>query len=203
MKIIQVPNPLLYQSVRQLSLKKINGNDSASVNSAAQVRYEIDKRTTRIIQDMIQAMKLARNPEGVGLAGNQLGLPLAIFVMMPKKNGAVIVCINPKIIEIDKTYHSEKDALSGHSKKKHEKGLEGCLSIPGIWGEVNRAERVRLEYVDENGILHDRWFEGFEAIVIQHEMDHLSGKLFTQRAVEQGHELMKEVGNGEFERYQF
>jgi hypothetical protein len=49
----------------------------------------------------------------------------------------------------------------------------------------------------------DRWFEGFEAIVIQHEMDHLSGKLFTQRAVEQGHELMKEVGNGEFERYQF
>lgn len=203
MKIVQVPHPMLYQTTGPVSLKKIDTGAAATGDT-----YLIDKRIRKIISEMIVAMKSARNPEGVGLAANQLGLSMAIFVMMPRKNGDVVVCINPKIITVSDTSVNSAtqivERVNHHEhgrKHKNERGMEGCLSIPNIWGEVDRADRVRMEYVDENGTTIDRWFEGFEAIVVQHEMDHLNGILFTQRAVEQGHELVKDVGNGEFEHY--
>lgn len=208
MKIVQVPHPVLYQPVGPVSLKKIEAGESTTSGT-----FLIDKRTRKIIAEMIDAMKAARNPEGVGLAANQLGLSMAIFVMMPRKNADVIVCINPKIISTEQKLDNESNqdsqkatnspAAHHHQKRRNgnERGMEGCLSIPNIWGEVDRIDRVRLAYVDGNGVTVDRWFEGFEAIVVQHEMDHLNGILFTQRAVEQGHELVKEVGNGEFEHY--
>ena len=58
---------------------------------------------------------------------------------------------------------------------------EGCLSLPGIHEKVPRAEKVRIQYVDEDFVEHDEWVEGFLARVIQHEFDHLDGKVFTDR----------------------
>ena len=58
---------------------------------------------------------------------------------------------------------------------------EGCLSFPGIHEKVNRPERVRISWLDENFVEHDEWFEGFPARVLQHEIDHLDGKCFIDR----------------------
>ena len=83
-----------------------------------------------------------------------------------------------------------KDPTKKLSKKKVK--LEGCLSIPRIWGPVKRADRIFLNYQDMTGKKYLKWFSGFEAIIIQHEVDHLNGIVFTQRSVEQKGQLYKE-----------
>ena len=70
--------------------------------------------------------------------------------------------------------------------------LEGCLSIPRIWSPVNRHAKVHLEYTNLRGERKDKWFSGFDAVIIQHEMDHLHGILFTQRSLEQHMKLYEE-----------
>ena len=71
---------------------------------------------------------------------------------------------------------------------------EGCLSLPGIHERVPRAERVHIEYVDENFVEHDEWVEGYLARVIQHEFDHLEGKVFTDRISP----LRRQMNKGKF-----
>ena len=82
------------------------------------------------------------------------------------------------------------DPTKKKSKKKIK--LEGCLSIPRIWGPVKRSDRIFLHYQDLASKKHLKWFTGFEAIIIQHEIDHLNGIVFTQRAVEQKGQLFRE-----------
>jgi peptide deformylase len=64
------------------------------------------------------------------------------------------------------------------SREGKAKGEEGCLSVPGIYDDVERAERIRLRYQDAEGTTHERDLDGLLAICVQHEMDHLTGKLF-------------------------
>jgi peptide deformylase len=80
--------------------------------------------------------------------------------------------------------------------------LEGCLSIPRIWGPVKRANRVLLEYQDLSGEKKTEWFTGFRATIVLHEVDHLQGVLFTQRAIEQNSALYEER-DGELERMKY
>lgn len=75
---------------------------------------------------------------------------------------------------------------------KHIK-LEGCLSLPSIWGEVKRHPQIIVSYLDEKGKPHKRLFKGFMATVIQHEIDHLNGILFPKRVLEQKGKLYKSV----------
>ena len=63
--------------------------------------------------------------------------------------------------------------------------LEGCLSIPKIWGKIKRAKTLTLRFQDEQGREHEEQFTGFLATIIQHETDHTNGILFTQRVLEQ------------------
>ena len=140
------------------------------------------------------------DPPGVGLAANQVGLNLSIFIIRPTKKSKTKVFINPKIIKISKTLiererkdPTKKSFDSAQDKpKKGKVKLEGCLSIPKIWGPVKRSDRAFLEYQDLTGKKYIKWFDGFEAIIIQHEMDHLSGVVFTQRSIEQRGQLYKE-----------
>lgn len=112
--------------------------------------------------------------EGVGLAAPQVGLALRLFVVdlrpmadeEPKYKDYTKTFVNPEIVE----YSEEKDTME-----------EGCLSIPGIHENVSRSTKVRIHYLDENFVAHEEVFEGFEARVIQHEYDHLEGKVFTDR----------------------
>lgn len=120
------------------------------------------------IQDLTHTMYLR---DGVGLAANQVGEALKIFVIDPywaSKEGAEknpIVMINPRII----------------SREGEQVYEEGCISLPDIFGKVQRANVIEYEYLDTEGKLQKRRAEGYEAVVIQHEYDHLEGVVFTDR----------------------
>lgn len=133
-----------------------------------------DKKLMGIIKDMKETLIAATNPKGVGLAAPQIGLPLRIFVTRPTEKSGIRVFINPEIIE-----------TSQPEKKKENGSLEGCLSIPTIWGDVTRAPKLTLRYQDETGIEHTEIITGFLATIVQHETDHINGILFTQRVLEQ------------------
>ena len=111
------------------------------------------------IEDLKKVLKAHDN--GVGLAANQIGVKKRAFVMYPLKDKEWInILINPVIIEkSEETIEIE----------------EGCLSYPGISASTKRYNRIKLQYLDElsNEIIEE--FEGFNAVVVQHEMDHLNG----------------------------
>jgi peptide deformylase len=137
----------------------------------------IDKRVQKMIVEMKQALSLADNPKGVGLAASQLGFNVRIFILWPDEKETMRAIINPTITE--KSTEMVKGIPSSESR------LEGCLSIPNVWGMVRRHKEVTMKFLDEKGTEKSEHFTGFPAIVVQHEVDHLDGILFTMRVVQQ------------------
>lgn len=121
--------------------------------------------TNRILKDMAETME---HYKGVGLAAPQIGLNLAIVVIKPGEDFPVFEFINPKIVN-----------CSGQ-----ELDVEGCLSCPGVFGEVSRCTEVQLEYQDRKGRHKNLDASGFFARIIQHELDHLAGVLFVDKATD-------------------
>jgi peptide deformylase len=122
----------------------------------------------QLVQDLADTMYDA---PGVGLAATQIGVNLRVVVTDTewRQEGAVRdlhVWINPEIISF------------GDEKVTFE---EGCLSVPEIYEEVERPAHIRLRWCDLDGNRHEADFEGFEAVALQHEFDHLDGKLFIDR----------------------
>jgi len=121
-----------------------------------------------ILDDMYETM-IAR--KGIGLAAIQIGLPLrAIVINLVSEDGTQkpeekYELINPEFITRDGETTYE----------------EGCLSVPGYYEEVKRAEKIEISYMDRTGAAHTLAAEGLLAICIQHEMDHLDGHLFIER----------------------
>lgn len=155
---------------------------------------EVDNRIKKIVSDMEKVLAAQNDPPGVGLAANQVGLDLSIFIIKTSEKAKIKVFINPKVV---KTSAVEDPPTGGGKtadvkKKKKKIKLEGCLSIPRIWGPVKRADRVFLKYQDLTGKEYLKWFTGFEVIIIQHEIDHLNGIVFTQRSLEQRGQLYRE-----------
>ncbi len=108
--------------------------------------------------------------DGVGLAANQVGSTFRVFVIDPgiSEEGAEpnpAVMINPLI----------------ESREGEINGDEGCISLPGIFAAVNRAKKISYSYTDPEGQRHHETAEGYKAVVIQHEYDHLEGIVFTDR----------------------
>lgn len=151
----------------------------------------IDVNIKKIVSDMEKVLIAQDDPPGVGLAANQVGLNLAIFIMKASEKSKTKIFINPKIIKLG-TSDIERNRKNPIKKKRNKIKLEGCLSIPRIWGPVKRKDRVFLKYQDINGKEYLKWFSGFESIIIQHEMDHLNGIVFTQRSLEQKGQLYRE-----------
>jgi len=81
---------------------------------------------------------------------------------------------------------------SAKNQKRKKTKLEGCLSIPRFWAAIKRADKVLLEYQTTDGQTQSKWFSDFKAMIIQHEVDHLRGILFTQKALEQNVSLYEE-----------
>jgi peptide deformylase len=148
---------------------------------------KIDDKIKRIVLDMDHILTAQNDPPGVGLAANQVGLNLSIFIIKPTEKSKTKVFVNPKIIKVVINRVATKKSPS---KKKIR--LEGCLSIPRIWGPVKRADKIFLHYQDLTGRSYSKWFAGFEAVIIQHEVDHLNGVVFTQRSLEQKKQLYRE-----------
>jgi peptide deformylase len=123
----------------------------------------IDGTTQKMIEDMSYTMY---NSKGVGLAAIQVGFEksLIIYDVLPgEEKGSLQVLINPKIIESNGRIISEK---------------EGCLSVPDLRADVKRAESILVEGFDREGKPLRIDAEGYLAIVLQHEIDHLNGILF-------------------------
>lgn len=114
----------------------------------------------QLIDDMLETMYAA---PGIGLAATQVNAPLRILVMdLSEAKDDPVVLINPELI----------------SKEGIEESEEGCLSVPGFYEKVTRAERIHLKALDRNGAPLEMVADGLLAVCIQHEMDHLEGKLF-------------------------
>ena len=124
------------------------------------VKFPLDDKTERLIKWMI---KIMYKNYGIGLAAVQVGYQSRIFVMDCTRAGeSPQVFINPEI----------------HKKSKESMiDFEGCLSAPGKRGEVRRYLRITLNYQDEKGEEHTKTFYNLAARCVQHEMDHLDGKL--------------------------
>ena len=146
------------------------------LTSPAQPVTSFDKKLKRILDDLRSTLKATKNPKGVGLAAPQIGVALKIFVTRPHEKDPIRVFINPEI----KTSSGATEGVPDRDNK-----LEGCLSIPRIWGKVSRAKSLTIAYDDETGTHHEETCTGFLATIIQHETDHTNGILFTQRVLEQ------------------
>lgn len=117
----------------------------------------VDDEVRRLVGDLFETMDAAR---GVGLAANQVGVARRIAVV--DADGDRFAMIDPVIVEAEGGATAE----------------EGCLSIPDIYGDVTRPERIVLEALDQEGIRYRKDATGLKARAIQHEIDHLDGILF-------------------------
>lgn len=150
----------------------------------------VDGKIRRLIRDMEETLASCIDPQGVGLAAPQIGVSLAVFIIKPTPKSKTEVFINPQIIS---TSGKKVPVRSARKKPKASSSLEGCLSIPRIWGRVNRSPSLTVSYLDEMGVEYTKDFSRLKAIIIQHEVDHLAGVLFTKRTLEQGGSLYEEV----------
>ena len=121
---------------------------------------EFGKKTQKIIDDMIETMYQA---SGIGLAATQVNIHRQIIVIdiSPERNDSHVF-INPRLKSTDGETESD----------------EGCLSVPGYYANVKRSEKISLEYEDRKGSTQNGEFDDLMAICLQHEMDHLQGKVF-------------------------
>lgn len=150
--IIKVPDPLLRTRSKPLD--------------------RVDDDVRRLLDDMLETMYAA---PGIGLAAVQVARPVRALVIDVAQREAKdageeetelrrpIAMINPEIVEI------------GPEVRRHE---EGCLSIPEFYAEIERPGAVRVRYLDRDGKMQEMLCEGLTATVVQHEIDHLEGKLF-------------------------
>ncbi|GAB6043956.1 peptide deformylase [Endothiovibrio diazotrophicus] len=121
---------------------------------------QVDAGIRRLIGDMFETMYDA---PGIGLAATQVDVAKRVVVIdVSEEKDQPLALVNPEILERDGT-------------EDHE---EGCLSVPGIYEKVTRAERVKVRALDRDGNPFELEADGLLAICIQHEIDHLDGKLF-------------------------
>ncbi|MFH1283422.1 MAG: peptide deformylase [bacterium] len=124
----------------------------------------IDEQIQELVKDLFHTMY---NAPGVGLAANQIGVPLQVAVIdvMPEGRSKPMVFINPVIKEKYGNICEE----------------EGCLSVPGIFAKVKRSAKVKIWALDENGREFTITLDGISARAIEHEIDHLNGVVFVDR----------------------
>lgn len=157
LEILTVPNPILTKKCRPV------------------LPDDFGPELKRFISDLAETMYAA---PGVGLAAPQVGDLRRIIVTDPgnakkeededgrPRNSRFVAMVNPTILEASK----EKMVYD-----------EGCLSVPDFNSDIQRPRRVHVRWLDEDGRPQQRWFEGYDAIVVQHEMDHLEGTVILDR----------------------
>ncbi|MGH1351064.1 MAG: peptide deformylase [Methyloligellaceae bacterium] len=146
----------------------------------------VDAELVKFTEDMLETMYDA---PGVGLAAVQVAVPRRVIVMDISRDEdeerQPLVMINPKILKV------------GDEPRLYE---EGCLSIPKIYAEIERPDKIEVEYLDTKGVMQHLKAEGMLSTVIQHEVDHLDGMLFIDylsrlkrdRLVKKFHKMQKE-----------
>ncbi len=132
----------------------------ARLRTVAKPVENFDDELRQLVDDMIETMYAA---QGIGLAATQVNVHRRLLVLDVSENqDSPRVYVNPEIVRAEGSETCE----------------EGCLSVPGIFAEVSRAESVRVAAHDADGQRFEEDLDGMHAICLQHEMDHLEGKLF-------------------------
>ena len=133
------------------------------LHKVAQPVAQVDERIQTLVKDMLDTMYDA---QGIGLAATQIDVHERVVVIdVSEERNEPMTLINPEIL-----WASEETRM----------GEEGCLSVPGIYDGVERSTAVKVRALDENGKSREIEAEGMLAICIQHEMDHLMGKVFVE-----------------------
>lgn len=145
-----------------MAILKIIEAGAPILKGTAKPVNHITKHTKRLLDDMAETMYAA---EGVGLAAPQINQSLKI-VVLDDGNG-LIELINPEILS-----HSDETEM----------GVEGCLSVPGYYGSVSRYKKIKVRALNRHGKIVVYEPEGFLARIFQHEIDHLYGTLFIEKA---------------------
>ncbi|MBN9502580.1 MAG: peptide deformylase [Armatimonadetes bacterium 55-13] len=157
---VVVPDEFKYLYVQNKEKPVVKIPAEVLRQKAAEV-VKVARKHSLLIDDMIRIMKQAN---GIGLAAPQIGIGQRILVMAPQGMRATGF-INPVIVKAE----------------GEQVGQEGCLSIPGLYGDVKRADFVVVEALDRKGRPVTYEFEGLAARVAQHEIDHLDGVLFIDK----------------------
>lgn len=138
------------------------------------VEADIEEREelTKLLDDMYETMKQA---DGCGLAAPQVGRSIRVLIV----DGSDLADRYPELADfmrkmINPVFTFKSEEMSTYS--------EGCLSIPDVDAEIDRPKVVRIKYIDENFQEKEEEFDGFASRMLQHEMDHLDGVVFTDRA---------------------
>ena len=147
------------------------------LRKTAQTITSFDTKLKKISEEMYDIML---SDDGIGLAGPQVNINQRIIIIGKLDHQAYSVYLNPEI-----TYFS----------KDKEIGEEGCLSLPHIFGLVKRSKKIHLKYYDLDGQKVKEKIKGLKATVIQHEIDHLNGILFIDKAEEiiKGQDLLNKL----------
>ena len=121
---------------------------------------EVTDETRQLIDDMLETMYAA---PGIGLAATQVNIPQRVLVLdLSEEKNEPLALINPELLY----------------REGEEETEEGCLSVPGVIETVKRAEKIKIKALNREGATQEFEAEGLLAVCIQHEMDHLEGKLF-------------------------
>lgn len=159
MKILKFPDPILKQVAQSIDLS--------------------DGITPKI-KDLILEMKHTMEVyNGVGLAAPQVGESVRLIVC--SLSCGVITMINPQIELIDDASPEAKVNGAGRLFEMTNEVNEGCLSLQGVYSKVKRYKKIDVQWVDENGVTQKQRFFNKDSVIIQHEIDHLDGKVFIDR----------------------
>jgi peptide deformylase len=144
-------------------MKVFTGETNQVLRGTAKPVEQVDEFILELAENMFQTME---KEKGIGLAAPQVGVDKRVIVVMLGKE--TILMVNPEILSF-----SAECAVDE----------EGCLSLPEKFGKVSRAKRIVVRYIDEKGKQQQKELSDLDARVVQHEIDHLNGVLFTDRLV--------------------
>ena len=147
-----------------MALRNIVTDEDPILKKTCRPVGEVTPRIQMILDDMVETM---RDANGVGLAAPQVGIMRRMFVAEPEPE-RVYMFVDPEMISLE----------------GEQEGTEGCLSVPGYVGTVKRPEKIVIRGKDRYGKEKEYTFEGFDAVVMCHEFDHLEGILYTDKATE-------------------
>jgi peptide deformylase len=143
------------------------------LRNKAQPIEAVDDAVRKLVADLLETMYAAR---GVGLAASQVDVHRRLIVLdVSETRDQPLVFINPEIVDAEGRVPGE----------------EGCLSVPGIYDKLERAARIKVRALDRNGVPFEMDADGMLAVCIQHEMDHLEGKLFVDYLSELKRQLIR------------
>ncbi|MFJ8234417.1 peptide deformylase [Ureibacillus sp. NPDC094379] len=147
-----------------MAIKEVVKHPAAVLTQKCEEVTEINENIIQLLDDLYDTMV---EYDGVGIAAPQIGVPLRVAIVELGEERDVLEMINPTVLVVD----------------GKEVDIEGCLSFPGLFGEVERPTYVKIEACDREGRVYELEAGGFDARAILHEIDHLDGVLFDSKII--------------------